>query len=374
MNIGICIIAYNRVNSLKRVLQSIENAYYEDDSITLVISIDKSNTCVVEEYAKAYEWKFGEKRIIVHPKNLGLRKHVLTCGNLLDEFDALIVLEDDICVAQNFYLYAKECVNKFKDEENIAGISLYNFPINYHNQLPFKPLNCDSDIYLMQNAQSWGQVWMKKQWKKFIEWYRKNNEEFTDLPHLPHSICSWPQSSWLKYHTRYCIENNKYFVYPYISLSTCFSDTGTHTAKHSTQIQSPILYGIKKNYQFHPLIRYDAFFENEIIYQCLSKSKEDLCIDFYGEKENKLNQRFYLTRKILPYKIIKSYALALKPYEMNIINQMDGQELFLYDTTVPEKKQGDTSIEKLFNFYMYGIDISLFATVKRFIKKMINRK
>lgn len=374
MYIGICIIAYNRINSLKRVLKSIEKAYYGKDSIELVISIDKSSTNIVEEYAKQYKWRFGNKRIITHPHNLGLRNHVLKCGNLLDEFDAIIVLEDDVYVAQNYYLYSKECINKFKDNENIAGISLYNFPINYHNLQPFKALHCDSDIYLMQNAQSWGQIWMKQQWKEFIEWYHRNNEEFSSLPHLPNSICTWPKSSWLKYHTRYCIENNKYFVYPYISLSTCFGDTGTHTANYSTHIQSSLLYGLKRKYNLNTIMKYDAFFENETIYKYLSIDKENLCIDFYGEKKNKLNKRFYLTRKILPYKIIKSYALALKPYEMNIINELDGQELFLYDTTIPRKKQSNTSIEKLFNFYMYGIDISLLAIIKRHIKKMVNRK
>ena len=88
MNIAICIIAYNRIDSLKRVLTSLEQSYY-DESVTLIISIDKSNTTQVEDFAKQYHWKQGEKRVITHPENLGLRKHVLKCGDLLQEYDAL---------------------------------------------------------------------------------------------------------------------------------------------------------------------------------------------------------------------------------------------------------------------------------------------
>ena len=118
--------------------------------------------------------------------------------------------------------------------------------MNYQNQKPFYPLQTDSDVYLMQCAQSWGQVWMKKQWFEFKEWYIVHNEEFHELPHLPNAICNWPKSSWLKYHTRYCIEKNKYFVYPYVSLSTNNADIGTHYNQKTTLFQSLLLFGQKR--------------------------------------------------------------------------------------------------------------------------------
>lgn len=371
MKIGICIIAYNRINSLKRVLLSIENAIYTE-SVPLIISIDKSDTDNVEKYAYNYNWLHGEKRVITHTENLGLRKHVLKCGELLNEFDALIVLEDDVYVAENYFQYAKQCVENFKDNNNIAGISLYSFPINYHNSHPFSPLKSDSDIYLMQNAQSWGQVWMKNQWESFIEWYNLHNEEFSIKPHLPNSICSWPKSSWLKYHTRYCIECNKYFVYPYISLSTCFSEVGAHTNNTSTLIQTPLLYGKKEKYNFNYKTIYDSFFENEEIYKILNIQKDNLCIDFYYEKKNRQNKRFWLTRKILPYKIIKSYSLQLKPYELNIIKEIEGHELFLYDTTEKRNSIKVQHHEKLWEFYMYGINTDLKSCVKRLLKRLLH--
>lgn len=372
MNIGICIIAYNRIKSLKRVLQSLEKGNYEENSITLIISIDKSNTNDVEDYAIQYNWKYGEKRIITHQINLGLRKHVLTCGELLKEYDALIVLEDDVSVAPSFYSYAKQCIEKYYNDDKIAGISLYNFPLNYQNQLPFYPLHSDSDIYLMQCAQSWGQVWMKNQWFEFKNWYDKNSDEFEELAHLPKAICNWPKSSWLKYHTKYCIEKGKYFVYPYISLSTNNADAGTHYSQKTTLFQSQLFYGIKKDYNLNPTIYYDGYFENEMLYKITGLDQNSLCIDFYGEKKNRLKKRYWLTRLHLPYKVVKSYSLSFKPYEWNIINDIEGNELYLYDTYTKDI-QTYKPTKRLFNIYMYNKDISIWILLRRSITSFIKR-
>lgn len=367
-NIAICCIAYNRINSLKRLLLSLEDAYYED-KVTLIISIDRSNNDVVERFADEYYWKYGEKRVIKHVSNLGLRKHVLSCGDLLDEFDALVVLEDDITVAASFYTYVRQCVAKYFNDDNCAGISLYTFQINYQTYMPFTPLPSDSDVYLMNCSQSWGQVWMKNQWFEFRKWYDKHNEEFGELPHLPRSICRWPKSSWLKYHTRYCIEESKYFVYPYISLSTNNGDAGTHVTNSSNLFQSPLLYGIKNVYNLNPIIRYDGFFENVGLSTVLNIDSSDLCVDLYGEKGNRECKRYWLSTTIQNYKILRSFALALKPWEANILKERDGNEIFLYDTheECPNKISNNNSVS------LYYFPISKEQLISLFKLKILNK-
>jgi len=371
-NIGICIIAYNRLHSLKRVLGTLEKAYYPQ-YVDLNISIDKSNTDIVEKYAMAYHWKYGKKNVIVHQRNLGLRKHVLSCGELLEAYDALIVLEDDISVAPSFFCYALNCVEKYADVDEIGGISLYNFPLVYHNSRTFIPLKTDSDVYLMKCAQSWGQVWMKKQWNAFKKWYDENNAEFGDAPHLPHSICSWAENSWLKYHMRYCIESGKYFVYPYISLSTNNGDAGEHVRNFSTLFQAPMLYGLQKVFKLNPTIRYDGFFENEKLHEALGVDESECCIDFYGEKDNRERRRYWLTTSSQPYKLVTSYGLVLKPYELNVLYQVKGNDLFLYDTTVVSEKKTISNLNRLI-IYLYSYDLSYKNILKGFIRKMFLKK
>ena len=363
MNIAICIVGYNRILSIKRLFISLNNAVYES-SVPLIISIDKSDTDEVEKYATSLEWPHGPKRVITHVKNLGLRDHILQCGQLLKEFEALIVLEDDIEVSPSFFYYAKQCVEKYYNNLNIAGISLYNFSVNYHNNLPFIPIKTESDVYFMKCAQSWGQVWMRKQWSDFYNWYKENDKDFPVLPHLPNSICKWPKSSWLKYHTRYCIEKNKYFVYPYTSLTTNYSDVGVHSTQASFLYQVPTLFGIKKNFILEPTIKYDGFFENENLLFYLNIDENDVCLDLYGEKGNRMNKRYYLTTKKLNFKILKSYGLSLRPIELNIINKIEGQDILLYDTYCDANNAFSVNDKNKIFFYRFNIPIYILNILK----------
>jgi len=353
LNIAICCVAYNRPDSLKNLLDSLSDSYYPHD-VPLIISIDYSGKNDVETFAKGYDWKYGEKRIIAHEKNLGLRNHILSCGDLLKEYDAVIILEDDVVVAPSYFYFTEQCVEKYKDNDAIAGISLFSFPLNHYNQVPFYPLKSDSDVYLMKIAQSWGQVWMKKSWKAFREWYDQHDDEFEVMPHLPEKICHWPKSSWLKYHVRYCIEKEKYFVYPYDSMTTDNVVPGVHCQTVTTYEQAHLMYGPKEGFVLNPTVKYDGFFENEAIPEWLGIDAKDICVDFYGYNGNKLHKRFWLTREVLPYKIVKSFALQMKPYEWNIIKDIPGEDLFLYDTTIADNhKKEERTIE--FARYIYPL-------------------
>ena len=71
--IALVAVAYNRTNSLARLLKSLEDAFYDGENVPLIISIDKSNTDKVERYADFYEWPHGKKTVVKHNQNLGLK-------------------------------------------------------------------------------------------------------------------------------------------------------------------------------------------------------------------------------------------------------------------------------------------------------------
>lgn len=363
--IAIVVVAYNRTESLKRLLDSLSKAVYPDD-VCLIFSIDKSDVTEVSDIAASYSWTHGEKRIIQHAKRLGLRNHILSVGNLLQEFDAIIVLEDDIVVAKNFYLYSKVCVERFENADEIAGISLYNFSINYQTGKEFHPIKNDCDVYFMQTAQSWGQVWMKRQWKHFTDWYATHQADFTYMPHIPKTICHWPNSSWLKYHTRYCIETNKYFVYPYQSYSSNCGDCGSHYT-YSSPLFRTILASetwAEPTFPESPQkgITYDAFFENRNLSLSLGLPEKDLCIDLNRQKQHN-DQRYWLTTARANYKILKHFGLYRKPIDTNIIENIKGNGIYLYDTSIYEKNTIDTKRE-LFEYEQHSDVLYLLKSIR----------
>lgn len=386
MDIAICCIGYNRVNSLARLLDSLLKADYPSGKgVTLYISVDKSNTDSVEKYADCFEWPYGSKKVILHETNLGLRRHILSCGDLTANHDGLIVLEDDLVVSQNFYNFASSCVGRFGDDEKIAGISLYSFARNYQNNLPFTPVRDQQDIYLMKCAMSWGQVWMPGQWKEFKRWY-EDHLDFSYSDNIPPYLFIWPESSWLKYHTRYCIESGKYFVFPYVSQTTCFADAGEHIKIADTKFQVPLQTDVTKEFRLDPTVRYDGFFELEGLHEELGLNKDELCVDIYGEKGNREKRRFWLTTSNQPFRVLKSYALDMKPSPLNVINNIAGREIFLYDTSSiaakPLSRKEETTKLHMSDYYYYGVRIdagyNLYWNTRykigRIVKKLLGRK
>ncbi len=380
-DIAIVIVAYNRPDSLNRLLNSLSRGFYEED-VPLYISIDYSpNNQNVIDCANNFMWSFGEKTVLLREKNMGLRKHILGCGNLLQEYEAIIVLEDDLVVAPGFYLYARGAVKHYRSDDNIAGISLYNFNINPHFGnacVPFTPTPYNYDTYFLLWAPSWGEIWLRSQWNCFYEWYKENDAEFSEQSHLPKNICHWGPMSWLKYHIKYAIEENKYFVYPYIAYSSACGDAGIHTNENIITFQVPLQQSVKSNFNFMnfedaPVI-YDAFFEREFKIDGI----DDLCIDLNGLKANREGKRYWLTTEALQYKIVRSFRFTFKPIEVNVVADNEGDRIFLYDTSEKAKKPKFHRSVILYQHNIQNILVpicryGLFNLIKDVIRMLINK-
>ncbi|MDM0948410.1 hypothetical protein QTI79_04160 [Clostridium perfringens] len=350
-NIAIVVIGYNRPNSMQRLLNSLKVAEYYLDDVPLIISIDNSGSNNVKEVAEKFIWPYGKKTIKTYNKRLGLKKHILECGKYTLSYKNIIVLEDDIYVSPVFYKFAKEAVEFYKNNKQIAGISLYSHACNVVCNRPFSPIADRYDTYFMKFAQSWGQVWMKESWNEFINWLNSEDSQKNLSNEVPESINNWPETSWLKYHIKYLVDKNKYFVYPRKSLTTNFTDIGQHAKLKSTAYQVEIELDSFKKFYFAPFdsfsVKYDVYFENEDIYKKLKLEKNDLCVDFYGAKKNKTNCRYWLTTNKENYKIIKKYSLSLRPQDLNVLENINGNDIFLYDTTVQEKNVYNNKFSKL---------------------------
>lgn len=304
---GIIVICYNRLHSIKRLVKSLFQADYCEPA-DLIISIDNSGSNIVENFAKSIKWPYGKKIIHTYPKRLGLKEHVLTCGNYINKynFESIIVLEDDLLVSPGYFNYAIQATQKYKNNLEVAGISLYTHSWNINADRPFIPLFNGYDVFFMQYPQSWGQIWMKKQWNDFYKWYQNQEYKTINKNLIPANVLQWPKSSWLKYHVEYCIVKDKYFVYPYNSLSTNFADAGTHYIYNTNKMQVPLNVSVDRSYQFpynfEDAVFYDSYYENKNLEKVLNLKENSLVVDLYGLKKiYGFQQQYLLTTKVLPY-------------------------------------------------------------------------
>ncbi len=199
---------------------------------------------------------------------------------------------------------------------------------------------------------------MKKQWFEFMDWYAINQDKDLVSDNIPSNVSNWPSSSWLKYHIKFCVEKNKYFVYPYHSLSTNFTDVGQHNDTPSTTYQVPIVTG--KNFIFNmpkildsdSLVKYDVFYERVGLGTVLCLNDKDLAVNLYGKKNPHL-VRYVLTTQILPFKIIKSYGLLMRPHEANVIYDIKGTSIFLYDSHI--SSNNPTFVDQEVSNWVYDV-------------------
>lgn len=334
---AIIAVGYNRVESLNRLLLSLSRGYYSEE-VDLIISVDYSGSDDVLRCANLFEWHYGNKTVRTFNERQGLKKHILSCGDYLEEYDAVAVFEDDIVVAPSFFGFMQRAYDFYKNEERIAGISLYGHAWNVNEGDAFYPEPSEYDTYFFQFAQSWGQIWLKKQWFAFRQWLKNNAGEVEVAADIPPNVSQWPDNSWLKYHIKYCIRENKYFVYPYASLTSCFSDIGEHQKRVNTIYQVPISTQKREKWNFAPFhesaIKYDAFFERQGLGRIIGIPDDELLIDLYGTKKDNGRQRYIITTKSYPYQILESYGLQLRPHEVNVEVRNPGNDIFLYDTTI----------------------------------------
>lgn len=378
--IAIVVIAYNRPHSLKRILGSIGKAYYPRTDIPLVISIDRGDNKEVLEIAEAFQWNYGDKRVLYQERNLGLRPHVLQCGNLTKEYENIIMLEDDIYVSPSFFAYTQQALEFVEENPDIAGVSLYQHLLNAHAREPFLPIDDGYDNWYMQMASSWGQAWTRRQWSDFYDWYMKWGSKDIASNTMPKNISSWSEKSWLKYFDKYLVETGKYFIYPRISLTTNFSDLGEHETKCINDLQVPMLMAKKKIYHFSTMEQsqsvYDIFYENQKLTEalkadCSNIAEDNVTIDLYGGKCT--YKRYLLSSSALPYDVVVRYGRKLRPIDMNVMEHIDGNAFFLYDTNQPAKAPKEDKVQKYLYHYrafkaQYGLMIGIYRIVELFRK------
>ncbi len=359
MRAVIVIIGYNRPASLKRCYESVNRAVFpEEDTVDLYFSLDHSDQeASICSMLNTLEWTHGEKKVILHPERMGLRNHVISCGDLIGDHDLLIMLEDDIVTADGFYLYTKAAAETYDAYPGIGAISLYRHYLYPQNGRPFEPEYNGSDTFLMQVAQSWGQAWTKRMWKEFRTWYDANQTFEKPFSMADYSY-SWDSRSWLRYFMGWVASENKYLVYPYHSMSTNMEDAGENRKVVDTDYQVALACGKRTFTMYAPedCVRYDAFYErcNDSLF-CFTWEGEPVLMDLNASRSDYGDHRYLVSTKRIDKKILKSYGMCMRPQENNLRYETEGNEIWLYDLRVSEKNRMPSNKERITRYAVRAV-------------------
>ena len=331
MNIAIVIPCYNRAQSLQRLLHSLQEACYQNDKVDLIFSIDHSGTDCVQKVAESFSWHFGEKKLILHQTNIGLKNNILACGDLVEIYEAVIVLEDDLYVAKDFYHFAKQAALYYVNDSHIAGISLFSYRYAEMGYFLFYPFHDEKDTFFIQWPSSWGQLWTRGQWRNFRKWLARNRD-ITRL-NIPAAVKAW-EHSWKKYFIAYMVDADKYFVYPYVAFTNEFGTAGIHYRGQENVNTVDLFMGVDVGYGFRDfeeesLFRYDCFFQLADRVVQIDDVDYNMCFDLYSNKELKnLTSDYVVTSRNQPNPV-HTLGHTHIPFECNILQGVAGDFFYL---------------------------------------------
>lgn len=132
MNTAVLLVAFNRPQKTRRILEAIRRArpkrlYVAIDGPRSNIKEDAGRVAEVKETTAAIDWPCGVKRLI-RPENLGCKHGVSSAITWFFENEPEgIILEDDCCPSEDFFPFCEEMLARYRHSEDIGTIAGSNF-------------------------------------------------------------------------------------------------------------------------------------------------------------------------------------------------------------------------------------------------------
>ncbi|WP_440655575.1 hypothetical protein [Candidatus Pelagibacter sp. HIMB1509] len=175
-NIGVCILAYKRLDKLKMCIKSLRKHINKNEKIFIFQDYYdlRANNLTKKQVDNVRNFlvKLNKKKnyeIFLRSKRLGMTLNwFLAYEEMFKKFAKVICLEDDIIVNKNYIKFTKFYLNYFEFNKNIMNITGFSTKIEL-------PKNYCFDCYITKRSMSWGQASWRRVWKKFRSTYQNKN-------------------------------------------------------------------------------------------------------------------------------------------------------------------------------------------------------
>ena len=165
MNSPIIIFTYNRLDHLNILIDSLKKNNLFSTSKVYVFSDGPKNE---NDKKKIEKIRFNLKKLLIsknseiieRKNNIGLSKNIISGINqTFNIHKQAIILEDDLEVSPLFLDYMNDALNLYADNENVASISGYMYPID--------PKKFSNVFFFLKLIESWGWGTWKRSWNNF---------------------------------------------------------------------------------------------------------------------------------------------------------------------------------------------------------------
>lgn len=179
----IVIFVYNRKKYLEQTFDALKDCYNVEKHDCFIFcdaynfKRDKDKEAVEEtrafvEYIKTTD-VFRNTFVFYSDIHLGCREATIRGMNyVLNKYEAVIDIEDDIIVSENFLDYMDDALRYFKDRNDICMIAGYSYSIKEIETYKY-------DSFIAKRLNTWGFGTWADRWKK-VDWELKDYDEFIE--------------------------------------------------------------------------------------------------------------------------------------------------------------------------------------------------
>jgi len=163
MTAPIVLFAYARPDHLRRTIEALQLNALANDSDLIVFSDaartsdQESGVATVRNYLSSIK---GFRSISLHHRthNLGLARSIITGVTIiLEQYERVIVLEDDMVTSPYFLSYMNDALERFAGDELVASIHGYLYPVK-------EPM---PEAFFLPGADCWGWATWRRGWALF---------------------------------------------------------------------------------------------------------------------------------------------------------------------------------------------------------------
>ena len=256
-NIPVTLFVYRRPDKTQKVLEALARCHGAEETDVFVFSDgakkgEEQKVSEVRSVLKHYKEQnyFNSFNVIESIDNRGLSKSIISGVNrILTEYEAVIVLEDDLIVNEFFLEYMKQALIYYSDDVEVGAVSGYSNNIRI-------PCWYRAKVFKILSGNSWGwgtwkTVWERVNWSD--EYYRslcqnKDERRAFDKTHYWISQMMDKQlhgeiDSWSVRFDYYLWKNRLYTIYPVKSFvkNIGFDEDATHCSDSKKTSSSKIL-------------------------------------------------------------------------------------------------------------------------------------
>ncbi len=334
MDPTIVVVGHSRPAATARLLDSVARADVDAD-VTLVVSIDHGagatarRSAEVAEVADAFEWPHGPKVRLDHD-GVGLVGHFHRVGDLTDEHDAIVVLEDDLLVGKGFHRWARATLPMF-DDDRIAGASLAAPWFDGFRHHRFEPIDDGTDAFFAQVPWYDGMVFTRQAWRA----YRAGHDGAASA-RIPAAFDELDDDEWFPDLVRYLVASDRQWLLPRAAQATGTGAPGVHFEQPTDWFQSELATDAPHPARLGTLETsgavYDAHMEptGETLRRLVPDLPEPLVGDFLGNRElNHLDPSYWVVTTRPVRRPTRTWGARMHPLPMNLAFDEPGTDLTL---------------------------------------------